>query len=147
MTEAVNWESVRLTRSSRLLDTRPLRAFIITSICSFIAYIFATTGGGVIFVRDGRLTFCRSGLLGALLLSGLSRFRRLALVPSWSSFGIPCPTFWRSCSSKTWFCLVRRSTTAVRVCTSVTTRLPECCWWSPLIKQVPCNSLSGKRLL
>ena len=38
MTEAVNGESVRLTRLSRSLDTRPLRAFII--------------GGGVISVRD-----------------------------------------------------------------------------------------------
>ena len=38
MTEAVNGESVRLTRLSRSLDTHPLRAFII--------------GGGVISVRD-----------------------------------------------------------------------------------------------
>ena len=84
LTEKVNDESVWLTRSSRSLDIRPLRAFIITSICSFIAYISAATGGGVTSVRDGRLTFCRSGLLGALLLSGPSRSRRSTLA-SWSS--------------------------------------------------------------
>ena len=65
--EAVNGESVQLTRSVRLLDTRPLRAFIITSIYSFIACIFAATGGEVTSVRDRRLTFCCSSLLGALL--------------------------------------------------------------------------------
>ena len=117
LTEAVNGESVRLTRSSRSLNTRPLRAFIITSICSFIACISATTGGGVISVKDRRLTFCRSGLLGALLPSGPSRSHRSVLVPYRSSSKIPCPAFQRSCSSKTWFCLVRRSTTVVRVCT------------------------------
>ena len=117
LTEAMNGESVRLTRLSRSLDTRPLKAFIITSICSFIAYISATTGGRVISVKDGRLTCCRTGLLGALLPSSPSWSRRSALVPTWSSSGIPCPAFWCSCSSKTWFCLVRRSTTAVRVYT------------------------------
>ena len=115
--EAVNGELVRLTRSSRLLDTHPLRAFIITSICSFIACISMTTGGGVASVRDGRLTFCRSSLLAALLPSGPSRSRHSALVSSRSSFGILCLVFRRSCSSKTWFCLVRHSTTAIRICT------------------------------
>ena len=85
LTEAMNGESVRLTRSSRSLDTHPLKAFIITSICSFIACISTATGGGVISVRDGRLTFCGSGLLKALLPSGPSRSCRLALVPFWSS--------------------------------------------------------------
>ena len=117
LTEAVNKESVRLTRSSRSLDTRPLRAFIITSICSFIACISAITGGRVISVRDGRLTFCHSGLLGALLPSGPFRSRRSALVPSRSSSEILCPAFQHSCSSKTWFCWVRHSTAVVRVCT------------------------------
>ena len=70
--EGVNGESVLFTKSSRSLDTRPLRAFIMTSICSFIAYISAMIGGGVASMRDGRLRFCRSGLLGALLPSGLS---------------------------------------------------------------------------
>ena len=70
--EGVNGESVLLTKSSRSLDTRPLRAFIMTSICSFIACISAMIGGGVASMRDGRLRFCRSGLLGALLPSGLS---------------------------------------------------------------------------
>ena len=116
LTEA-HGESVRLTRLLRLLDTRPLRAFVITSICSFIVCISATTGGRVISVRDGRLTCCHSGLLGALLPSGPSWSRRSALVPSWSSSRIPCPAFWCSYSSKTWFCLVRRSTAVVKVYT------------------------------
>ena len=115
--EAVNGESVRLTRLSRSLDTHPLRAFIITSICSFIACISATIGGRVISMRDGRLTCCHFGLLGALLPSGPSWSLRSALVPSWSSSGIPCPAFWCSYSSKTWFCLVRQSTAAIRVYT------------------------------
>ena len=85
LTEAVNGESVQLTRSSRSLDTCPLRAFIITSICSFIACIFATTGGRVISVKDGMLKFCRFSLLEALLPSGPSRSRHLTLVASWSS--------------------------------------------------------------
>ena len=72
LTEVVNGESILFTKSSRSLDTRPLRAFIITSIYSFIACIFATIGGGAVSMRDGRLRFYRSGLLGALLLSGLS---------------------------------------------------------------------------
>ena len=75
----VNGESVQLMRSSRSLDTRPLRAFIITSICSFIACISAKTGGRVASTRDGMLTFRRSNRLGALLPSGPSRSRRLAL--------------------------------------------------------------------
>ena len=70
--EGVNGESVLFTKSSRSLDTHPLRAFIMTSICSFIACISAMIGGGVASMRDGRLRFCRSGLLGALLPSGLS---------------------------------------------------------------------------
>ena len=85
LTEAVNGESVQLTRSFKSLDTRPLRAFIITTICSFIACISATTGDGVISVKDVMLTFFRSGLLEVLLPSGPSRSRRLILVPSWSS--------------------------------------------------------------
>ena len=68
----VNSESVRLTRSSRSLDTHPLRAFIMTFICSFIAFISAIIGGGAVSVREGRLTFCRSDLLGALLAWGPS---------------------------------------------------------------------------
>ena len=117
LTEAVNGESIRLIRSSRSLDTRPLRVFIITSSCSFIACILATTGGGVISMKDGRLTFCRSSLLGALLPSGHFQFCRFALVPSRTSSRISCPTFQRSCSSKSWICFVRHSTAAIRVCT------------------------------
>ena len=131
LTEAVNDESVWLTRSSRSLDIRPLKAFIITSICSLIACISATTGGGVISVRDGRLIFCHSSMLGALIPFGPSQSRRSTLVPSWSSSWLHCPTFlWHNCSSKSWFCLVRRSTAATRVCTclqgsSRVVRLPE----------------------
>ena len=117
LTEEMNGESVRLTRSSRSLDTRPLKAFIITSICSFIAYISTTIGGGVASMRDVRLTFCRSSLLRALLPSGPSWSRRSALVSSRSFFGILCPVFQCSCSSKTWFGFMRRSTAAIRICT------------------------------
>ena len=46
LTEVMNDESVLFTESSRSLETRPLKAFIITSICSFIAYISATISGG-----------------------------------------------------------------------------------------------------
>ena len=118
LTEAVNGESVWLTRSSRSLDTHPLRVFIITSIYSFIACISATTGGGVISVRDGRLIFCRSGLSKALLPSNPSRSHRSTLVPSWSSSWLSCPTFlWCNYSSKSWFYLMRCSTATARVCT------------------------------
>ena len=68
----VNGELVLFTKSSRSLDTCPLRAFIITSICSFIACISAIIGGGAVSMRDGRLKFYRSSLLDALLPSGLS---------------------------------------------------------------------------
>ena len=81
--EGVNGESVLFTKSSRSLDTRPLRAFIIISICSFITCIFAIIGGGA-SMRDRRLKFCRFGLLGALLPSGLSGSPRSELF-SWSS--------------------------------------------------------------
>ena len=70
--KVVNGESILFTKSSRSLDTRPVRAFIITSICSFIACISMTIGGGAVSMRDGRLKFYCFGLLGALLPSGLS---------------------------------------------------------------------------
>ena len=78
----VKGESVRWTKLSKSLDTRPLRAFIIRSIRSFIICIFATMWGGAMSVVDGRLTFGRSGLLGALLPSGPSWYLLSALVPS-----------------------------------------------------------------
>ena len=65
MTEIVNGESVLFTKSSRSLDTLPLKAFIIISIFSFIAYISTTIGDRAVSMRDGRLKFHRSGLLGA----------------------------------------------------------------------------------
>ena len=94
----------------------PLRAFIIISICSFIACISVKTGGGVASTRGGMLTFRHSSRLGALLPSGPSRFSHSALESPRSS-AISLSAFRCSCSSKTWFCLVRRSMAAVRTCT------------------------------
>ena len=81
--EGVNGESVLFTKSLRSLDTSLLRVFIIIYICSFIACISAIIGGGA-SMRDGRLKFYRSGLLGALLPSGLSGSPRSKL-SSWLS--------------------------------------------------------------
>ena len=53
MTDVVNGESVQWTKSSRLLDTSPLRTFIMKSICSFIICISATMGKGAVSVADG----------------------------------------------------------------------------------------------
>ena len=118
LTRVVNGESIQLTRSSKSLDTRPLRAFIITYICSFIACISAIIGSGAVSTREGRLTFYRSGLLGALLAWGPSWFLLSVLVPSWSAPWLSGATFfWRSCSSRLLFCLVRRSTAVARVLT------------------------------
>ena len=133
MTAAVNGESVRLTRSSRSLDTRPLRAFIITSICSFIACISSKTEGGVASMRDGMHTFRRSNRLGALLPSGPSWSRRSALESPRSS-AILLSAFRCSYSSKTWFCLVKCSTAAVRTCTCFS-------------RAVGCGSSSGTLLM
>ena len=72
MTGIVNEESVLFSKSSRLLETRPLRVFIITSIYSFIACISTKIGGGVISIREGMLKFSSSGLLGSLLPFGIS---------------------------------------------------------------------------
>ena len=114
----VKGESVRWTKSSRSLDTRSLRAFIIRSICSLIICISATMWGGAMFAVDGRITSGRSGLLGASLPSGSSWYLLSVLVPSWSSSWVLCPAFlWHSYSSRSWFCLVRRSTVALRVWT------------------------------
>ena len=84
LTEIVNGESVLFTKSSRSLDTRPLKAFIITSIYSFIACISATIGGEAVSMKDGRLKFRRFGLLSALLPSDLSGSPRSEL-SSWFS--------------------------------------------------------------
>ena len=84
MTVVVNGELVLFNKSSRSLDTRPLKAFFLTSIYSFIACISATIGGEAVSMRDGRLKFCRFGLLGALLPSGLSYSPRSGL-SSWFS--------------------------------------------------------------
>ena len=116
VTDVVKGESVWWTKSSRLLDTRLLRAFIIRSIYSLIICISTTMWGGAMFAVDGRLTSSCSGLLGALLPFGPSWYLFFALVPSWSSSWVLCPTFlWRSCSFGSWFYLMRCSTTVVRV--------------------------------
>ena len=112
------WILSGLTRSSRSLDTRPLRVFIITSIYSFIACISVIIDGEAVSTREGRLIFCRSGLLKALLACGPSWFLLSVLVPSWSApwiFG--AAFFWFSCSSRLRFCLVRHSTATARVLT------------------------------
>ena len=115
--EVVNGESVLFTKSSRSLDAHPLRAFIIISICSFITSIFATIGGGAVSMRDGRLKFCCSGLLGVLLPSGLSCSPCSGL-SSWFSFWTLClASLWRSYSCRSWFCFVRRFTVVMRVWT------------------------------
>ena len=114
----VKGELVRWTKLSRSLDTRPLRAFIIRSICSLIIYISATMWGGAMSMMDGRFMFGRFGLLGALLPSDPSWYLLSVLVPSWSFSWVLCPEFlWHSCTSRSWLCLVRRSTAAVRVWT------------------------------
>ena len=86
----VNDESVLFTKSSRSLETHPLKAFIMTSIYSFIACISAKIGGGAVSMREGMLKFRRSGLLGSLLPSGLSGPPRSKLSP-WFSFWTSCP--------------------------------------------------------
>ena len=135
LTKAVNGESVRLTRSSRSLDTHPLKVFIMTSIYSFIACIFTTIGSGAVSMRDGRLIFCRFGLLGVLLPSGLSWSLHSVLLPSWFSCWTLClVSLWHSCSSRSWFCYVRHSTVAKRV-------------WTCLSNAVDCSGSSPWRLL
>ena len=83
--DMVTGDSVRWTKSSRSLDTYPLRAFIIKSILSLIICISATMWGVAMSTMDGQLTSSRSGLLGALLPSGPSWYLLSALVPSQSS--------------------------------------------------------------
>ena len=144
LTAAVNGESVWLMRSSRSLDTRPLKAFIITSICSFIACISAKTGGGVASTRDGMLMFRRSSRLGVLLPSSLLRSRRLALESPRSST-ILLSAFQCSCSSKTWFCLVRRSTAAVRTYTCFS-RAVSCGLSSGILLMVAIDRVSTMQL-
>ena len=124
----MNGELVLRTRSLRSLDTRPLRAFIMKSICSFIICISATMWSGAVFVMDGRHVSCRFGLLGMLLPFGSSWSFLSALVPSWYSSKVLSPAFfWRSCPSRLWFCLVRCSTATARV-------------WTCLSRVVVCGS-------
>jgi len=82
VTCAVKGESIHWTSSSRSLNTRPLKAFIIKSIYSFIICISTTMHGGTVSTADGRLVACRSCQLGALLPSSPSWFLLSVLVPS-----------------------------------------------------------------
>ena len=96
----MNGESVLFTKSLRPLETRPLRAFIMTSICSFIACISARIGGGAVSMKEGMLKFRRSGLLGSLLPSRLSGPLRSELSPWFSSWTLCPASLCRSCSSR-----------------------------------------------
>ena len=128
LTDMVNGESVRWTKSSRSLNTLSLSAFIIKSIRSFIICISATMWGGAVTVMDGWLMSCDSDLLEALLPFDPSWFLRSALVLSWSTSWVPITAFfYRNYSSRSWFCLVRCSTVAVRV-------------WIYLFRAVGCSS-------
>ena len=74
--------------------------------------------GGIMLMMDGRLVSCCSSLPGTLLPFGSSWFLLSMLVPSWSSSWVLRFTFfWRNYSSRSWFCLVRRSMATVRVWT------------------------------
>ena len=96
----VNGESVLFTKSSRSLEMRPMRAFIMTSICSFIACISVRMGGGVVSMREGVLKFRCFGLLGSLLPSDLSGSLRSELSPWFSSWMLCLAPLYHSCSSR-----------------------------------------------
>ena len=118
MTGAVNGESIWWTSSSRSFNTRPLRAFIMKSILSFIICISTTICDSAVSAMDGWLVSYRSCLLKALLPFGHSWSLLLALVSSCSSSWLLGPaSLWLICSSRLWFCSVRRSTVAARVYT------------------------------
>ena len=70
-------------------------------------------------ICSGRMACIHCSCLhGALLPSDPSWSPLSVLVLSWSSsWVLSFAFFWRSCSSRSWFCLVRRSTAAVRVWT------------------------------
>ena len=71
-----------------------------------------------ISVMDEWLVSYCSYLLGAWLPSDPSRSLFSTLVPSCSSsWLLGLASLWCSYSSRTWFCLVRHSTAAARVCT------------------------------
>ena len=100
--------------------------------------------GGVASTRDGMLMFRRFSRLGALLPSGPSRSRCLALESPRSS-AILLSAFRCSCSSKTWFCLVRRSTAAVRTCTCFS-KAVGCGSSSRILLMVAINQVSTMQL-
>ena len=118
VTNVVKGESVWWTKSSRSLNTHPLRAFIIKSICSFIICISATIWGGTASTANEWLVFSCYRLLRVLLPSGTSWSLLSALVPSWSSpWVLSIAFFWCNYSFRLWFCLVRCSTAAARAWT------------------------------
>ena len=118
-----------------------------TSICSFIARISGRMGGGAVFMREGMLKFRRSGLLGSLMLSGLSGPLRSKLSPWFSSWTLYPASLYRNCSSRSWFCFVRRSTAAARVwtCLSSTVDLGGSSSWTLLV--VAIERVSAMQLL
>ena len=69
VTGAVKGESVRWTSLSKLIDTRPLRAFIIISIFSFIICIFCVMHNTPTSSSEGQLVSYWSRLLATLLSS------------------------------------------------------------------------------
>ena len=72
VTWAVKGESIRWTNSSKLVDTHPLMAFIITSIFSFIIYISWAMHIALISILDGRLVLSGPSCLLGMLLSSWS---------------------------------------------------------------------------
>ena len=92
-------------------------------------------GGGVASVREGMLEFRLSVLLGSLLPSCFSSPLLSELSPWFSSWTL-CPGFLcRNCSSRSWFCFVRRSTAAARVwnCLSNAVGLGGSSLWTTLV--------------
>ena len=72
LTGAVKGELVQWTSSSKLVDTRPFRAFIIIFIFSFIVCISCVMRNAPTSNSKGRQVSCWSCLLTALLSSWLS---------------------------------------------------------------------------
>ena len=71
--------------------------------------------GGTMSVTNGWLVSCCFGLLGTLLPFSPSWFLLSALMPSWSSSWIlRFVFFWHNYSFRSWFCLVRCFTAAMR---------------------------------
>ena len=127
VTCAVNEESIWWTNSSKLVNTHPLRAFIIMSIFSFIIYISWTMRIASASISKGRLVSSKPSNLLGTLLSSWSSISYLSPVDRWlpfySSTSRPShgpswhlPFLWFSCCSNSQLRWVSRSTTTGRVC-------------------------------